>query len=367
MIAVYNRYLESHENITIKGKIRAYSFLSKLFFLDVIKSPRLYNYPSYNPYKYYIECEHLGDKNPDKVLYIVKRDESGEGFIAIIRTILYAMVFADKFHLDPVITISKRSKYFQNGGWNGILNPFEYFFKQPSGVSIKEALHSDKVVKFKPHHLEIVKDYPLTNPYYHDDDFTSFLAYYYKKYIVLNDETRLKIQHDIDSLLGNEKALGIHFRGGDYAKNYDRHPKMVYIEDYYECIDEAIDKFGYTKIFAATDDIKALEKLKDRYKEKVVSYSDVLRTDDDESVMNKESDRDNNQFLLGYEVLRDMYTLAACDSIISGISMVNIIARVAKKASGEEYIYDKYIDKGINDNLNNYDSVIYKERKNNMR
>ena len=52
--------------------------------------------------------------------------------------------------------------------------------------------------------------------------------------------------------------------------------------------------------------------------------------------------------LMGYEVLRDMYALAACDGLVAGLSQVVNCARIVKESSGEEYDTLCIINNGIN-------------------
>ena len=56
----------------------------------------------------------------------------------------------------------------------------------------------------------------------------------------------------------------------------------------------------------------------------------------------------NHHYRLGYEVLRDMYALAACDGLVAGLSQVVNCARIVKESSGEEYDTLCIINNGIN-------------------
>ena len=47
-------------------------------------------------------------------------------------------------------------------------------------------------------------------------------------------------------------------------------------------------------------------------------------------------------------MLRDMYTRAACDGLIAGLSQVSYAARIQKKSVGKEYGDLVILDKGIN-------------------
>lgn len=63
----------------------------------------------------------------------------------------------------------------------------------------------------------------------------------------------------------------------------------------------------------------------------VKSYSDVFRSNGNISVAFSESSREQHKFKLGYEVLRDTYTLSKCDILVAGLSNVSYAARILKK------------------------------------
>ena len=363
LFEIYRRYYNDNDHESVLGRIGTYYFLLKIILLSKFNPNKLNSIKRYNPDIYYLECEHFGDLNDDKVLYLIERDEEGAGFTSILRIIMYALVFAEKFNMTPVITISENCNYYQPEGYNGKFNPFEYYYVQPSGISKEEALNSDRVIRFKIHHLNILKEFSWEDLYLHSESFVCYFADLYKKYFILRDEIKNKIYNDFEKMGLDERTLGIHFRGGDFSRNYNRHPKMVIIEDYYDYIDTALEHADYNKIFVATDDNNALQCLLDVYGDKIIYYEDVLRTNNDKSVIFAETERNNNQFLLGYEVLRDMYTLSFCNGIISGISMVAVFARIIKKSLDKDYEYDQYIDLGLNENPKDYKDDYMKMRK----
>lgn len=119
------------------------------------------------------------------------------------------------------------------------------------------------------------------------------------------------------------------------------------MKDYEYLIDEAIKKYNFTKIFLATDDNNILNEFKEKYKERLLYYKDVNRTDGTKSIVFENNQRENNNYLNGLEVLRDMYTLANCDGLIAGLSQVSFAARITKKSLNKEYNFLKIIDNGI--------------------
>lgn len=144
------------------------------------------------------------------------------------------------------------------------------------------------------------------------------------------------------------RVLGIHFRGTDFKRNYNGHPVNLTVEDYITEIDRIMEHKSYDTMFLATDDLEAIKKLINRYGQKLVYYSDVTRSEGDETVMKSDCVRENHHYLLGLEVLRDMLTLAECDGLVAGLSQVSMAARIQKKSYGKEYEELVIINKGMN-------------------
>ena len=86
-----------------------------------------------------------------------------------------------------------------------------------------------------------------------------------------------------------------------------------------------------------------MKKMKEIFGEIVLCYIDVERSNSNEGIhYHKKSNR------IGYEVLRDMYTLSQCGGLIAGKSHVSTVARVEKCSRNEAYSYLNIIDKGLN-------------------
>jgi len=104
---------------------------------------------------------------------------------------------------------------------------------------------------------------------------------------------------------------------------------------------------GFTHIFLATDDNTRLEAFKERYGERLLYYEDVHRGEGVRLAILDALDRENTHYLDGLEALRDMYTLAACDGLIAGLSQISISARIRRLADYGPFEYMNILDKGL--------------------
>lgn len=94
----------------------------------------------------------------------------------------------------------------------------------------------------------------------------------------------------------------------------------------------------YYKIFLATDDAKIVKLFDEAFPNQVIYYADTFRSENDEAVHGSSSTRERHEFMLGLEVLRDVYTLVSCMGLVASVSNVPTLARVIKEARNEKYI-----------------------------
>lgn len=294
-----------------------------------------------------VSLESYGDKTTD-IYYLIDMKEIKTGFFAVHNKMLTLLYFADKYGLKPVIRYDESFPYAENHSVNGTDNPFEYYFKQPSDVT-PEALCGNKcVLVSRKENSNLANQLNEDgNGYSRSEQFLKELAGVSGKYIRLNETVEKQLNEEI-IVPKNEKTLGVHVRGTDFKKNYNGHPVQIKVEDYLQTAIEVFDKGKYEKVFLATDDLEAIFRFKNQFGDKLLVYEGVVRSDGDDTVMNSKSTRENHHYLLGLEVLRDMYSLATCDGLIAGLSQVSYAARIQKMSEEKEYSDLVILDKGIN-------------------
>lgn len=306
-----------------------------------------------------IELKSFGEKNQEKNIYFIDLGgDKGAGLGAYLRQTLYGLFEADRLGFIPVIFYQPQGcLYAEAEKVNGTDNPFEYYFKKTSDISIEEVYESARVFLYNPCHSLRV-EHELGNlttegfaGYFVNDVYTEKMAHVWKKYIRLNEIVRNKIHDDMRQLTLDKwerrKILGVHIRGTDYALNWENHPNMVTAEEYIKAIDEIFLKYDYQYIFLATDDKRCLAALCKKYGEKLIYYKDVARGERALNIAMEKNDRPMHHYLNGLEVVRDMYTLARCDSLVCGLSQVSTLARTIRLAEQGPYTYLKVLDKGI--------------------
>lgn len=293
---------------------------------------------------------HYGPANLEKTIYYIEEDNASLGFFAMYRYWLEYLYFADICGYTPVIHAGNNFTYREKKPVNKTTNPFEYYFLQPATISIKEAKISSKVIQSDIVHrkmVELIFTGKVCN-YKYNNRYLYMMGHIVKKYIKFNDYTKRYISKSVEKLgFSNERVLGVHIRGTDFRAKYDNHPMYVTEDDCFEEINRILEKNNYNKIFVATDDKRILANFVRKYGEKIIFYKDVERSSVNKSVAFSHNSREHHKYLLGLEVIRDMYTLSKCDSLVAGISQVAICAQINKVSRGEKYKDIKIIDKGF--------------------
>ncbi len=143
---------------------------------------------------------------------------------------------------------------------------------------------------------------------------------------VLTQEFKAEMDEYYDSLFGNEKVLGVMIRGTDYVTSGMTGDRiMASPEQMSPLIHEWIDKYGFEKVFLATEDEDALEYMRREFGSIVVALSqERLKLSDlrvNEILSDYEKEHADGMY---EEKLEDttinyfyaLYILSRCDSFI---------------------------------------------------
>ena len=288
-----------------------------------------------------------GDANYKKALYVIPENGNGWGFFAELRVLLVKLHFADRYGLVPYLQWGKNFSYSETEAVNGTYNAYEYYFNQPFITSKEEVYASRLVTIAKASHASFIDAEYKNEKYDVSEEYLNDMATTYAKYIRLNDTVQKKTRTEIEKLLGDKKTLGVHFRGTDFHIGFKNHPIEVQLSQEIEQAKKGMEK-GFEQIFLATDEIKAINEFEKAFGDKLVYFEDVYRGASNESIAFSNDSRALHKYRLGYEVLRDVLTLAKCQGLIAGLSNVGNFTRIIKKSYNENYEYLDIINNGIN-------------------
>lgn len=219
------------------------------------------------------------------------------------------------------------------------------FFEPLSTISVEEARKSKNVSFYNGHTC----GEPLRIYGRRDDNEIEDFAKINSKYIHIRQEIYEQIECEIEAMLGGKKTLAVHVRGVEWG-TMKYHPVPASLEEYVKKIDIEIEQHHYEQIFLATDSDDTIAYFKEKYGGMIVFYSDAARASSGSKVLpifSKNSQRENDGFWLGYEVLRDMLTLSFCDGLVAGYSYISFAAQVFKRSRKESYVSRSFVDQQV--------------------
>lgn len=302
-----------------------------------------------NPGSFHLDVHENGGFDPGKIIYVITIKSASFGMCSQLTVMMNRLNFADRLGMIPCIKWCESDLYQEKEPVQGTRNVFEYYFEPVCGITDYQAETGRFVVYdnlddhygFDWVHIPMVdRDYDYT-----EADLERY-GQLMNQYIRLRPEIEHQFQEERKALFQDKKVLGVHGRGGDMKLAFLSHPLCVTSAEYIEEAEKAMQKIGAELIFLATDDNEILEAFRQHFQDRVVYFNDVIRTSGRLHNCLVETDRPRHRYKLGLEILRDVYTLASCDGLITGMSYINCVVRFWKKSFHKEFEFLKSIDKG---------------------
>ena len=261
----------------------------------------------------------FGEKNPDKIFYVIWLDRKGSGFFSNFSSVLCHLKIADDAGMIPVVDFQNfKTQYSEKNTIHNTGNAWEYYFKPVSPYTLDE-VYKSKNVFFGTGTYPVSIGYNITE--------IEGLAEIYKKYIFLQPSVEEMIHSYSKKFNFGDKTLGVHFRGQE-MKYAPKHPFPPSEKQMFKYTDEILKKYKLEKIFIVTEDQVYLDLFIEKYGNKVL-YTDSFRTKKVNAY--NLSPRENHRYLLGLNVLIDAFLLSKCNGLLCGDSNVSEFARFIKK------------------------------------
>lgn len=299
---------------------------------------------------------HYQKENMAKSKYLIIKRESGSsplGLFAYYITNAAWIEYAVRKGFTPVIDMQNFRNTYHGEGELGKINTYEYFFKQPCGVSVEEALRSGEA-------RYVWKDIPD----FHPNESLDFLEYeeivnYYrqivKTYMPFQEEVKKYLDEKADAVLGNEKrVVGVLARGTDYTglKPYF-HPVQPTAEEIIQKLDNYIEKYDCGKIYIATEDETILKRMKERYGNSLC-WNEQKRMKSTDTFLNYNKEFIKEEpYKRGLDYLASVYLLSKCTGLVAGRTSGTVGAVLMADRYEFQYIFSegRY---GVEENILNH-------------
>lgn len=302
--------------------------------------------------EFHIKC--LGNKNKGKIIFLYDENNGFDaGFFAIYRFMIEACYLSEQYGFIPVFHWGDNCLYAENGIIiNGSADGYGHFFEQPANISYEDAVQSAAVVfstwekrdSVRKHMMEYRNITSLG--YDVDDVYLKKMAKLSKKYIHLNSLLKQQMEADIRKILSGKKTLAVHVRIKVFKKQMDKHPVVTELKNYIKTAEKTLEKYGFEQIFLATEETDAADRFQKVFGDKCVFYPDVVREKEGDVAYSVKK-RKYHKYYLGYEVLRDMHTMALCDGLIAGLSQVSICSQITKLEQGKDFEFKHIFNFGV--------------------
>ncbi|MCM1326552.1 MAG: hypothetical protein NC094_04420 [Bacteroidales bacterium] len=253
----------------------------------------------------------------------------------------------------PVIDFSPYMTVFVEDNEFGIINPWEYYFEQPTQFSLQAVYHAKDVIVGNAECDCSLQDW---------DDFVDnaeTLQEYIKlfdKYVHMSKRIEKKSLAIYETLIKPEwRVLGVVYRGTDYKNRpvigEHRQPD---IEELIQKTVELMSQWKCDHVFLATEDAEGVERFKQALGAKLIYTKKERYPSSVKFTQTYRFKREFDAYLKGEEYLTEIYILSKCNCLLSG--RLGILAVALPMNAGRyehKYIYDLgiYTEKDYNNSM----------------
>lgn len=196
----------------------------------------------------------LGEKNADKTILLIEFSGKNAGMGDIVISVQQYIRLARQRGWYPVVYLTEENQYISCEGDN----MWDYFFEQPSGISVEEALQSKCVIRGSENNFGVLPW--VANPLCNMNEALKEKVYFNEKML------KLFLRTMPEQLMHPYKVLGVIARGSDLAKC--THLK-INIKKMIEEVKNTFKK-GYEYIFLATEDKEYQELFYEEFGERLL-------------------------------------------------------------------------------------------------
>lgn len=283
----------------------------------------------------------LRRKEGTKIYYVIRpRTNCIEGLLALYLFVMKKMDYALKNDYIPVIDM----KNYKTQYYNGKDNVWEWFFGQPTEVSLDEVYNGSESVLLSGYKWNSKEDETLFSEVVFSDDELNQKCYDLMFNNIRFNEYIGKIVAEEAKKVCVEECIGVYLRGTDYVKmrpvGENVQPNA---ESVIEIIHEFRNKYGRVPIYLVTEDNDIYLKIKNEFRDelRLVSYDSFIIDYDGKNFLSKSGVFKKNMRTVGEEYLVKMILLSKCKYLVSSITCGSRVSYVWNgNAYADKYVFD---------------------------
>ena len=271
--------------------------------------------------------------------YIIRREADSVGLFSYFITILGGIAYADRKGLIPVVDMKNYPNAYLYPSELGRVNAWEYYFEQPGGLALDNALSCRRYILGKD--AACFAWPPQSAEFFCGlDGKLEYWRALCRKYIRFTPAVLERLGH-LRQKADGRRVLGVLVRGTDYAALKPKgHPIPPTAEQAIAKTREALQEEGFDAVYLATEDKVILAKFQDAFGDKLLlPEADYLDYDygNPKYLPDIQSSRANDKYLRGLEYLVSVLFLSKCPGFIT--SPTSGSAGVVCLSEGFKYIY----------------------------
>lgn len=282
----------------------------------------------------------FGSLYSNYIFYVIRVREITTSIAGLMPWVVKQLKIADERGCIPVVDFSYFGNAFLEKDEIGIINPWEYYFEQPTQFSLQAAYHAQNVILGNADVDCTVEEFDALID--NEEAFKQYVEIF-NKYVHINSRIAKKNIAIYENLINpGWKVLGVVYRGTDYRNRAvpgeHKQPRM---DELLQMAEELMERWSCDHIFLATEDKGAVEIFKQRFGGKVVCTEKERYESTIKYSFSYKFDREFDAYLKGEEYLTEIYILSKCNCLLS--SRVGILAAALPMNGGkyeEKYIYD---------------------------
>lgn len=302
----------------------------------------------------YRECS-FGEKNPDKVYMILERSMIYEGILSNVRRFLMGIDYADRNGFVPAIDqVYYPAFEYQDYESVGTDNPWEYFFKQPGGVGLREIVQGCRTARYYNMDDTINMKY-LSEPLSLSGGVIARLEHWHRlteEYLHLTDEMEMLVEAEYKRLFPeNAKVLGTKVREGmmravERKCNRGAVACQPEVDEIIADIKAHMTEWDCEYVYLMCETVEIKNRFDEEFGSRLLCLErNRLRYEDlpdaSEIRLNVLHDKEMDKSKNAREYLVEVYLLAKCDALISGDNGASEMACVIKGGYDHMILYDR--------------------------
>lgn len=328
--------------LRLKNKLR------KIIFRNLNQKTIDNFYRIYYRIKYSDEMERkcsYGELNPNKVFYVIRpRIDKTEGLMSLFVNVAKNLYYAAEKGCIPVVDFENYHTQY-NDIVNGEKNSWNFYFTQPTEVTLSEVYNSKNVILSG---LEIQWYRPSLFVKKFDDVSLSQIHKFIFNKFTFNDVVLASVNSETENIgLDFEKTLGLYLRGTDYvALKPSGHPVQPTVDQADKMVKSFLQKYEISNIFLVTEDEIIFKTIKERYGSicVVASFDSFITNYRGKKFLSHDksiNELGKSPYKRGLNYLVKIIMLSKCKYLIGGDTMGSWAACIfSEKAFREKYIFN---------------------------